>query len=357
MYSPCDDRQGSHITIMNKSKSPSSNLSKQSNLSKGQSQNVNAPVARTQVRVVNNPKVRNGPAGDVTVTHREYINEIAGSVAFAVNTFSVNPGLPGVFPWLSGIAQRYESYRFNSLKFCFETEAATSATGSLVMAIDYDADDPAPDSKTQAMSYRSSVRSAPWAACCLTSKKEDLSKRASYYVRGGALNANEDQKLYDTGNLYVCTQSQAGTTVIGELYVEYQVHLMTPQIGSPSLGSAVYGWFQGLSNSAPAATVILSNLPATIVSTGTTTSSTTFTFSQPWQGFVTITSTGTGITGATGTTGTCTATEQSDQVNGTNTVGVWLYIIKANIGQTFIVVITNTTISGANWYFGQALIA
>jgi hypothetical protein len=141
----------------------------------------------------------------------------------------VNPGQAGTFPWLSSVARNFESYRFRKLKFCYETEAPSSLGGSLVVSLDYDATDAAPGTKQQAMAYRNAVRSAPWEPCCHTSALEDLNKQKSYFVRPGAQPANTDIKTYDTGNAFVCTQNvTTSSAVCGELYVEYDVELLTP---------------------------------------------------------------------------------------------------------------------------------
>jgi len=308
------------------------------------SQSVQAPVSLGRVRRTNNPLQRGLANGDLIVSHREYILDVPGSVAFAATSNSVNPGLPGLFPWLSGVAQRFESYQFEKLKFDFETEAATSATGTALLALDYDASDAAPTSKTQAMAYRSSVRSPAWSNCQLTSLKEDLSKQKSYFVRRGAVPASADVKLYDVGNLNVCTIGQANTNIIGELYVEYTVRLMTPQLGIAGQGESVWGNFQGTVNSAPMAQTITGNLPAAVGSTGTTTSVTTWTFSQPWQGIVTVLLDGTGLSTAT-FTGTATSSLTSQVVNAAATSYMGFGPLSAAIGQTFIVTAGNTTIT------------
>jgi len=97
------------------------------------------------------------------------------------------------------------------------------------MSLDYDAADPAPSSKQQAMSYRGSVRSAPWTSCSHVSLKEDLTKGKTNFVRIGVQPPNTDIKTYDIGNLYVMSQGvTTGGSVLGELYFTYTVKLMTP---------------------------------------------------------------------------------------------------------------------------------
>jgi hypothetical protein len=317
------------------------------------SRSVVAPVAQASVRKVAKPSFRNLPEGDIVITHREYINDIAGTIAFANGSFSVNPGLPGTFPWLSGVAQRFESYRFDRLEFEFETQAPTSATGTVLITLDYDASDAAPIDKTQALSYRSCVRSPPWSDCRHTSLPEDLHKEKTHFVRNGALSANQDVKLYDVAVAYVSTQGQANTNAIGELYVSYSVRLMTPQLGDPRIGEALYGLFQGSSNAAPFATVTYGNLPATVATTGTTTSVSTFTFTQPFSGVATLYATGTGLTGST-SGGTGNDVEQAEVVLAAGTSMMAIDTIDCDPGQTYVLTISNTTISAANLWFGQA---
>jgi hypothetical protein len=314
---------------------------------------ISAPVSSGVVRTSTRPRVVNARNGDIRVVHREYIADVAGSIAFAATQYSVNPALPGTFPWLTGLAQRFESYRFNSLKFCFETQASTTATGTILLAPDYDAADPTPTTKTQSMSYRSSVRSPAWSSCCLSAMSEDLNKRKSYYVRTGALATNLDIKLYDVANLFVCTQGQAGATAIGELYVEYDITLMTPQLGDASVGSSIYGTFTqtAATNVAPFA-VGSGNLPATVVSTGTTTSVNTWTFTQPWQGIAAFTVVGTTITNITDT-GTATSTELGELINGGATAALHYVSITAAAGQTYILTIPNASITASTGYFAQ----
>jgi len=171
--------------------------------------------------------------GDCRIVHREFIQDVVAGAGtpsvFNDVSLPVNPGQTTTFPWLSSIAGRFESYQFRKLKFCYETEAPSSLGGTLVLSLDYDASDPSPTSKQQALAYRNAVRSAPWTTCCHSSDLEDLSKQKSQFVRPAGQPVGTDIKMYDTGNLNVISQgvTTAGAT-LGELYVEYDVLLMTP---------------------------------------------------------------------------------------------------------------------------------
>jgi hypothetical protein len=192
-----------------------------------------APVSQSKIVRTQRPKMTTLRNGDAVIVHREYIDEIIGGAgspsAFNGQIFDINPGQASTFPWLSKIAANYESYSFKKLKFDYETEAASSLGGSLVMAVDYDATDAPPLTKQQAMAYRGSVRSAPWAACQHSSMLQDLSKLKTNFIRPGAQPAGTDLKTYDIGKLFVISQGVgASAATLGELYVEYEVWLLTP---------------------------------------------------------------------------------------------------------------------------------
>lgn len=315
------------------------------------SRRVTVPVAKAQVRKVTNPSIRNiNRSGDIKVAHREFISDLNGSTGFAVNSFAVNPGLSQVFPWLSSIARRYESYRFEKLKFSYETGAPTSATGSVLGAIDYDASDPSPQTKVQVMSYRSAVRSPPWSDFCMESKKEDLDKRSSYFIRKSALSANEDVKLYDVGNFFLCTQGQADSSNIGELYVEYVISLMTPQLDASE--PCKFAKFTGTNNSSPFDTKS-GNLDVTVSSTGSTSSVTTATFNEPFEGYVSILFSGTGL-GSLTFGGTVSRTNATIVTAGTSTPQVSICDISAQAGETLTISMPNTTLTSNALRFSQA---
>jgi hypothetical protein len=180
------------------------------------------------------------------VKHREYFTDVTAGAgtptAFDVESYAINPGQSDLFPWLSKIAANYESYRFNSLKFIYSTEAPTSYAGTLILAVDYDATDSDPIDKQQALAYRSSVRSAPWNGCEHRSLPEDLHKAKSNFIRPGAQPNGTDLKTYDIGNLFVISQGvSVANAVLGEMYVEYEVELMTPVYESTTSFAAAGG--------------------------------------------------------------------------------------------------------------------
>jgi hypothetical protein len=169
-------------------------------------------------------------ATHATITHREFVGDVDGSVLFGSSQYALNPGNSVVFPWLSSIALNYESYVFKQLHFHYETSVSTTTAGTVMMAVDYDASDAAPASKQILMGYAQAQRSAPWQECAFNCRSGDLHKfAAERYVRGLTIPTG-DVKTYDVGNLFLATQGNATGDMIGELYVSYTVELRTPQI-------------------------------------------------------------------------------------------------------------------------------
>lgn len=196
-----------------------------------------APVAISQFQTSSRPMfstLADGSDLRIRVRHREFIADIPGSVNYGVNSFPINPGIPSVFPWLSNVAQNFESYQFRDLCFQYRTESPTSSAGKIILSVDWDAADAAPISKLQQFEERTKAEDAVWANFDLVCDKQDLAKFGTQrYVRNAlplpAVGA-VDIKTYDVGNLFVGRQGESGTTVIGELWVCYDIELMTPNV-------------------------------------------------------------------------------------------------------------------------------
>ncbi|APG76499.1 hypothetical protein 3 [Hubei tombus-like virus 25] len=202
--------------------------------SKGTAKANTAPVSINVTTKKGIPAIKS-TAGGITVTHKEYIGDFTSNGAsFALNNYNVNPGLSGTFPWLSAIANRYESYLIDDLHFIYEPICPTTTPGSILMAMDYDAADSAPSNKVTIMAYSSAVRTSPWNRTVFAARRSDLHKfGVQRYVRSTVPPTNTDVKTYDVGNFFLASQgTPAGPTPLGELYVSYTIRFLTPQVGT-----------------------------------------------------------------------------------------------------------------------------
>lgn len=244
-----------------------------------------APVSMTRFRSTGSPSTVNLPNGDVIVSHTEYIADVPGSSAFNVLSYPVNPGQSSTFPWLSQMASLYESYKFEDLEFQYQNTCGTSVNGLAMLAIDYDASDPAPVDKTQIASYQGYARDAPWKDFVHKSSRQNLNKRDTYFVRTGVLSANQDIKLYDTGNLFQASQGMSDPQItVGELYVKYRVRLMTPQLQNVAVGLSKSGRY----TATPSTNTTVAGSNAPLVFSGDSTSGVVLTATSAFNCLINI---------------------------------------------------------------------
>lgn len=107
------------------------------------------------------------------------------------------------------------------------------------MAIDYDASDDPPASLQQMLTYKSSVQTNAWKPVSHNSSSSDLNKAKSHYVLTGVPPPNTDIKTYDIGNFYLAVNCIAASGAIGQLFIDYDLVLDTPQteLDPPSVGA------------------------------------------------------------------------------------------------------------------------
>jgi hypothetical protein len=167
--------------------------------------------------------------GELTLKWKEYVQDIAGSVQFQTLPYQIQPGNHNLFAWLSNQATFYQEYQFKSLKFHFETEKGTTANGKVMMAFMPDAADPNPMSKQEVLENMYKAAGATWEPFQFTIPRDAVKALGHWrFVRAGTLEPNLDIKTYDVGKLIIATMGMADDTLVGELYVEYEVVLRTP---------------------------------------------------------------------------------------------------------------------------------
>lgn len=228
--------------------------------------------------------------------------ECIGTVAspgatFTNTTYLVNPGNSVTFPWLSGIATKFEKYRFISLRFCFVSTSAdavgstNTALGSVLVNTNYDVLDAAFASQTQFEDYGGAAEGKP---------SEDLNHVLNVRGRRGGEDGarfvlpssgtssasagyptNSSAHDYDLGLLQVATVGQQASSTVGRLYVEYSVELIRAKT-DVAAGVLVAG--HSTATAATTAAPIPSNLAVVSGSTVSPTRLSGTTFSLPTVG-------------------------------------------------------------------------
>lgn len=202
------------------------------------SKRVSAPVASGFAGLSSKARITTMNSGVTRVRHSEFVKDIAPSSGFSAETFPINPGTSDLFPWLSTIAQRFESYQFKDLNIRFETTSPTNTAGTAIITVDYNPQGIVPASKTQALAMESAVRTPVWGSVNHRSLGHNLAKRKTYYVRSPRV-APTDVDLYDTGLAVMMVEGVPSdvSVNVGEMYVDYEVDLITPVLDSDITGA------------------------------------------------------------------------------------------------------------------------
>lgn len=180
------------------------------------------------------------------IRHREYVGDVAtGSVAgaFSLTSFAINPGLSDSFPYLSNIAQNYDQYVFHGLVYEFVSSTSgtnTGAMGTVIMGGDYNPSTSAYTNKHNmensgfAVSARLDSNIMYGVECAKGQNTQD-----GFYVRNGS--SALGLEATDLGTFQIATSpsvAMGANTVIGELWVTYDVELKKPSLSQNRSGYA-----------------------------------------------------------------------------------------------------------------------
>jgi hypothetical protein len=211
---------------------------KNASLSSLQGKKVTLPVVEGRTMRGSKPRVQQTSSKGIRVRHREYLGQLVAGVQGAsldqLNYLPMkylNPGIAATFPWLSMLARNYENYTFHELNFEYISSCATTNSGNIYMAVDYDAKDSPPQNKAAFMDNEDSVRLPVWDNHTLRSTKSNLHKAKEKYCRYGDVQIDEDLRVSDLGTFSAAisnTNIGVGAPA-GEIYIIYDVELITPQ--------------------------------------------------------------------------------------------------------------------------------
>lgn len=187
-------------------------------------------------RVFNRTYLRSkaGANNSFCLEGREVLSEIYTTQGFTTAVDQpINPANPLLFPRLAAIAQAFEQYHFNKLRFQYVTGTAATTVGSVLHYIDYDVTDGAAPSALQLLANETATISSV-----------ALDSSVSYDINNQMLG-----KLYTNNSIGVLAPSDLGAerqdycgryrmftdkgaaavnVFCGYVYVEYEIELYTP---------------------------------------------------------------------------------------------------------------------------------
>jgi len=133
---------------------------------------------------------------------------------------------PVTFPdRLQIMATTFDKYVYKSVTLKFQPQVPSSTAGLVALCIDRDYMDP-PQSLNwaQVLSYESAVSGSVWMEH-VTSIKRETSERKSYYTNFTADTNFRDSEQF---KFYVFTLGCPASTILGQLYIEYEIELISP---------------------------------------------------------------------------------------------------------------------------------
>lgn len=190
-----------------------------------------------------------GSGTRMVVQNYELIASLKGfatdTFASLLSSYTVNPGIAGFVPWLSGLALQYSKFRWLTLRFIYVPKVATSIPGQAFIQVTYDPADSSPTSIADVAVSDSSSIGPTWIGGGINQEKAfratmniddaifvDVDcKRLTqpyYYVRKQAgLDADTKPCVLYFGSAGALTGVGAyGAT--GDVYVAYSVELLEP---------------------------------------------------------------------------------------------------------------------------------
>lgn len=181
-----------------------------------------------------------------TYRRREALGQVISSPVagdFNLQKFRINAGLSETFPWLSGFANNYESWKPTSIILEYvptsgmSVASSNTALGSITMAAQYNPFAVDPSNLIQIQGYPNAVTAAPYehALCgieCVASRRQSdtlLIRNSNVANAGGLLLDTGYDTLFDLCEFFIATEGcQEASVKLGQLWISYEITLSNP---------------------------------------------------------------------------------------------------------------------------------
>lgn len=188
--------------------------------------------------------------GFVRIRHREYIGDLNSSQSFFARDIPIDPTVTSSFPWLSGIVNNYQKYKFLGVVLEYKTmsgmvanSGATGAgQGTVILSTRYDPDAPIFVSKIQMEEYEFTQSTVPWESCIHPIECDPSEDTLDFYLLanpGTQTAAGGSTRFTRKCVSTVATVGFPNTTasVVGEMWLSYDIILRDPRLPQQSLSA------------------------------------------------------------------------------------------------------------------------
>jgi len=189
----------------------------------------------------------------VIIRHKEFLCVVRGSKSFKLQRFfPLQPGDSNTFPWLHGVADRFQQYRIRGMVFHYVPTSGYAvsgldpALGAVMIQTSYRANDSDPANKVEMLNEYWASENVPSDAFCHPIECAPSENPFQvHYVRTVPVPSGDSPMLYDLGKTFIATQGMPDDDkVVGDLWVTYEIELMKPQIASSTLTDVVSAFLQ-----------------------------------------------------------------------------------------------------------------
>jgi hypothetical protein len=181
-----------------------------------------------------------------SVCHREFVTLVSSpGSAFNATTFQLNPS-SSFFPWLSELALSWEQFAFRGAIVEFVSTSATAvastntALGSVIIATQYNVLAPPFATQQQMESYEFVTSCNPSQSMIHPIECDPTQNMIrEFFVDQGF---GGDQRLQVLGTTTVATVGQQAASIVGELWISYEIDLIRPKLfsGVANLGLSAH---------------------------------------------------------------------------------------------------------------------
>lgn len=203
-------------------------------------------------------QIPNMHSGDqsVVIRKKEYIGDVitAATVgAFSATSYAINPANNSLFPWLSGLSGNYQEWTPRGMAIYFESMSGdsvgstTTTLAEVMITTQYRSSANAPVNENDMLNeeYSSHQKASKDQIHMIECDPKQNPFNVLYVRPGGtiatgnsvgtslvALPTGDTPNMYDIGQLTVATVgSQAGSVLVGKVWVVYEIELRKPWNG------------------------------------------------------------------------------------------------------------------------------
>jgi hypothetical protein len=174
------------------------------------------------------------------IAHREYIGSISMSSGYAAAQYQIEPTSTFMFPWMSRICPSFQKWKLLGMAFEYvptsaqAISAGTPAVGFVALGINYDQAALLPSSMANLLNTQGSISGRPQdGIVCPVECDPGLTPLNPLYIAPAGILIDEP-KFYMFGNLTIATEGPAAYTNCGQLWVTYDMLLISAYVPSPA---------------------------------------------------------------------------------------------------------------------------